>query len=317
MVILILATSSKQPTTMKWIATRGNLSIDKDCITFESTKEKKDKSYDRAPSATARANITFTDGSIGATVLLGDSKSSVTWRFKGPQGSTLLVGINTYGNTYSIIRKDNEQWKVLSASGTGTIVDANKPIPTKVVSSGSQLSFFIDGVLVADASCEILADQPEIQVSGYGQVKIQNIKFTTIKRKAFVVMQFTDEFNSLYKEVIKPTCEKFDLDVIRGDDLFTNGLIIEDINRLLRESAVIIADITPNNPNVFYEVGFSHALGKPTILLSDKKRDKLPFDVSGFRNLFYDNSIGGKSVVEDSLSRHLEQIFPGEWSKVA
>jgi len=117
-------------------------------------------------------------------------------------------------------------------------------------------------------------------------------------------VQFT-----LYKEVIKSTCEKYGYDAIRADDIFTNGQIINDITRSIEESSVIIADITPNNPNVFYEVGYAHATRKPTILLCERGREKLPFDVSGFRTLFYDNTIGGKSQIEERLSKHLENII--------
>lgn len=42
--------------------------------------------------------------------------------------------------------------------------------------------------------------------------------------------------------------------------------------------------------------------------LSDRKREKLPFDISGFRLLFYDNTIGGKGDVENALRRHLEAL---------
>ena len=77
----------------------------------------------------------------------------------------------------------------------------------------------------------------------------------------------------------------------------------------IQNSAVIIADITPDNPNVFYEIGYAHALKKPTILLCDKAlRDRLPFDVSGFRTIFYDNSIGGKRRVEEKLEVYLQNI---------
>ena len=86
------------------------------------------------------------------------------------------------------------------------------------------------------------------------------------------------------------------------------GTMIEDIVKAIRGASVVIADITPDNPSVFYEVGYSHALAKPTILLSDRKRGKLPFDVSGFRTLFYDNTIGGKSAVEAALQRHLQAL---------
>jgi hypothetical protein len=126
--------------------------------------------------------------------------------------------------------------------------------------------------------------------------------------KAFVVMQFSDPFNALYHDVVKPTCERFGFQVIRADDIYNAGLIIQDIAKSIRESSLIIADITPDNPNVFYEVGYAHGIGKTTILLSDRRRDKLPFDVSGFRTLFYDDTIGGKKIVEQNLTKHLENL---------
>lgn len=85
---------------------------------------------------------------------------------------------------------------------------------------------------------------------------------------------------------------------------------MEDIIRGIETAQIIIAEITPANENVFYEVGYAHALKKPTILLANKKdREKLPFDLSGFRVLFYENSIGGKRQVEEGLKKHLKAIF--------
>jgi nucleoside 2-deoxyribosyltransferase len=75
---------------------------------------------------------------------------------------------------------------------------------------------------------------------------------------------------------------------------------------------VIIADISPINPNVFFEVGYAFALEKPIILLAERNDSDgttLPFDVSPFRVLFYDNSIGGKSKLEDGLRKHLREIL--------
>jgi nucleoside 2-deoxyribosyltransferase len=100
----------------------------------------------------------------------------------------------------------------------------------------------------------------------------------------------------------------FDYEAIRADDIYTSGLIIKEITQSIQEASIIIADITPNNPNVYYEVGYAHALNKPTILLSDKTQEKLPFDVSGFRTLFYENSIGGKRKVQDLLTKHLQSV---------
>jgi nucleoside 2-deoxyribosyltransferase len=86
--------------------------------------------------------------------------------------------------------------------------------------------------------------------------------------------------------------------------------VIEDINRGIETAQIVIAEITPKNENVFYEVGYAHALKKPTILLVDmEKKKELPFDLSSYRCLFYQNSIGGKRKVEEALRKYLQTIL--------
>jgi nucleoside 2-deoxyribosyltransferase len=86
---------------------------------------------------------------------------------------------------------------------------------------------------------------------------------------------------------------------------------LQDIVRSIKESDVIIADITPVNANVFYELGYAHAMNKPTILLANRKIEKLPFDVSGYRVIFYDDTIRGRRDIEESLEKHLENVIKG------
>jgi predicted nucleotide-binding protein len=53
--------------------------------------------------------------------------------------------------------------------------------------------------------------------------------------------------------------------------------------------AFIVVDVTRQNPNVFYELGFAHALRKPTILLaSAAEKRALPSDLDGFQFIVYD-----------------------------
>jgi hypothetical protein len=85
-------------------------------------------------------------------------------------------------------------------------------------------------------------------------------------------------------------------------------IILEDITEGIVESKIVIAEITPPNQNVFYELGYAHALKKPTILLAESGKN-LPFDISGYRCLFYENSIGGKRKVEEGLRKHLDAIL--------
>ena len=85
--------------------------------------------------------------------------------------------------------------------------------------------------------------------------------------------------------------------------------LVNDIITSIRNASVILADITPDNPNVFYEAGYAYALSKPTILLCEKGiREKPPFDISEFGTIFYDNSIGGKRQIEEKLKNHLQNI---------
>jgi hypothetical protein len=80
------------------------------------------------------------------------------------------------------------------------------------------------------------------------------------------------------------------------------------IRHIARRPPLIVAEVTPPNQNVFSELGYAHALGKPTILLAERGK-QLPFDISGSRVLFYDNTIGGKTHVEEGLRTQLTAIL--------
>ena len=71
---------------------------------------------------------------------------------------------------------------------------------------------------------------------------------------------------------------------------------------------MIIAEITAPNQNVFYELGYAHALNKPTVLLAQRGKE-LPFDIRSYRVIFYEDTIGGKPVVEKTLRTHLHSIL--------
>ena len=113
--------------------------------------------------------------------------------------------------------------------------------------------------------------------------------------------------------MIAPLGQELGFDVRRADEIYGPGLIIADIERQISASAIVIADITPENPNVYWEVGYAHAVRKPTILIAERGTE-LPFDVSPFRTLFYDNTIAGKAKIEEGLRKHIDAIqsqWPG------
>jgi len=108
--------------------------------------------------------------------------------------------------------------------------------------------------------------------------------------------------------VILPTAKALDLKVIRIDEIAGPGIIFEDIKRQIAEAKIVVAEITAPNQNVFYELGYAHALNKPTILLAQRGKE-LPFDIRSYRVIFYDDSIGGKPALERDLKKHLEAIL--------
>jgi hypothetical protein len=220
----------------------------------------------------------------------------------------VFAGLNVAGAPYGVASFTNNKWEMLASAGFGNQLPTNQWISVKVRVLGSKIDLYVNEVKVCSALYNVSKSPVSVFLQGPEEILVRNIRITTQPPRAFVVMQFSDEFNALYNDVIRPTCEKFGFEVVRADDIYKSGLIIEDITRSIQEASVIIADITPDNPNVFYEVGYAHGIKKPTILLSERRRQALPFDVSAFRTLFYDNTIGGKGEVETRLTKHLQSM---------
>jgi hypothetical protein len=108
------------------------------------------------------------------------------------------------------------------------------------------------------------------------------------KLKVFVVMPLTTSLNFVYETIERVLAEHSDpeLTCYRVDKLLTSIPIIEDIKKLLTTADLIIADLTDGNPNVYYEAGFAHALGKKVILIAQDGTD-LKFNVRHIRIHFY------------------------------
>lgn len=103
----------------------------------------------------------------------------------------------------------------------------------------------------------------------------------------FVLMPFQDQFRELYETAIRPPLEELGCAVRYADELLTVDNIIDDIYAQIIRADLIVADTTGRNPNVFYEIGYSHALNKSVILITQDK-DRIPFDIQARRHIFYD-----------------------------
>jgi hypothetical protein len=64
--------------------------------------------------------------------------------------------------------------------------------------------------------------------------------------------------------------------------------IMEGIWMMINKSRFLVADITDTNPNVLYELGIAHTLGKGVITISEKP-DYIPFDIAGCTGITQQN----------------------------
>ena len=90
----------------------------------------------------------------------------------------------------------------------------------------------------------------------------------------------------------------------RSDDLEHHGEIIGEIKTAIQSYDVIVGDTSGANPNVCYELGYAHALDRPTILIC-RKGEKLPFDLQGTNHLFYSNILELREPLKEKLETAL------------
>jgi hypothetical protein len=107
------------------------------------------------------------------------------------------------------------------------------------------------------------------------------------KYDVFVLMPFAAELQPVFDEPLQAVAARLNLSIARADDFFTAGVIIERVWAAIVQSRVLLADCTGRNPNVFYEIGMAHSIGKPVILITQKPED-VPFDLSHHSYIQYD-----------------------------
>jgi tetratricopeptide (TPR) repeat protein len=108
----------------------------------------------------------------------------------------------------------------------------------------------------------------------------------------FVLMPFSEEFDDVYlviKDAVGAAGNGTRVPVVcaRADEISSPGRITDQTVRAIAECDLLIADISGSNPNVMYELGYGHALGKPAIILNQDVHGS-PFDVKDFRQVLYD-----------------------------
>lgn len=125
----------------------------------------------------------------------------------------------------------------------------------------------------------------------------------------FVIMPFSVINNSVYVRIIQKIGRDTGKKVLRGDDFFQQKHIMSEVWSCIYNASLIIADCTGNNPNVMYELGIAHTLGKPVIAITKDSHINLGFDIQSLRTIRYEDSIEGGDILEYKLKQAIVDYF--------
>lgn len=124
---------------------------------------------------------------------------------------------------------------------------------------------------------------------------------TSPKPFVFVLMPFESALDDLFALGIKAACEAVGAYCERLDDQIFQENMLHRIYNEIAKADIVVAEMTGRNPNVFYEVGYAHALGKRVVLMTQAATD-IPFDLQQYFHIIHGNRIGDART---ALERHL------------
>ena len=129
-------------------------------------------------------------------------------------------------------------------------------------------------------------------------------------------MQFDEDMDTVYHELIKRPLEQHGYIVSRSDDPSSEELVHDNIyDRIVQsiwDADYIIADLTRDNSNVAYELGIAHTLNKRTVRISQNL--KIPFDIKSQYVISYRIDEEGKPELSERLLDVIQRAEKGKYT---
>ncbi len=112
------------------------------------------------------------------------------------------------------------------------------------------------------------------------------------------------DWDEHYKDVIEETVREVGMVPLRADEIYGASTLLERLWKGIQEAEVIIADLTSRSPNVLYEVGLAHVIGKRILILT-MYPDDVPVDLGQFVQIQYKEGRGLLQLTRD-LQKNLD-----------
>ena len=114
----------------------------------------------------------------------------------------------------------------------------------------------------------------------------------------FISVPFSRKYDQLTSEILIPELERKQIKPILITRQKVQSDIYDWIVSSIRKSDIFLCEVTDKNPNIIYELGLAHAWGIPTLILSQKLYS-IPFELSKYRILLYDDSPNGIDILKE------------------
>jgi hypothetical protein len=124
----------------------------------------------------------------------------------------------------------------------------------------------------------------------------------------FVLMPFKAKLETVYSKHMKRLAEELGLRMLRADELFSPRPFMAKVWDGICAANVILADCTEKNPNVFYEIGIAHTVGKKVVLITRSDKD-IPSDIKHFDYIHYNYDPEGVEALIARLRTYLDAHF--------
>lgn len=121
-----------------------------------------------------------------------------------------------------------------------------------------------------------------------------------------VMMPFEGSFSAVYS-AIKAAADGAGMYAERADNMWEDSVLIQDIFALIFRAKIVVCDFSRRNPNVFYEAGIAHTLGKHVVPITQTGED-IPFDLRHHRFLTYHNNGEGREGLQKELTKRLKTL---------
>jgi hypothetical protein len=174
-----------------------------------------------------------------------------------------------------------------------------------IVINGLQRSYTSTGVVTPERL--VPAIREEISREGAERKARKQKLVMTPTKEIFAAMPFDPIYDDVFFVAMADAANRIGAVCRRVDQEEFVGDIVEKIKTMIGDSIAVLADLSESKPNVMYEVGYAHALEKPTIHICSTPLKDLPFDVSQWNTIGYQQ--GQTHKLGRIIARRLRSIL--------